>query len=491
MNLPSFSALNILISTGALGLIAQAYIGLSFFVSCIWEKESRATIFALLQLVVMVAMLFIFLFIAGSGFFKTTIGFVTLILGHVGAVVAVVTLFARRGTNAEALKGTKGLIHGEVNRFDERDLVFARNRSLRPGSKEYKAYYKEHPEKEAFDTQRRAKGGPTGRPGTIDQPHADANVAMMLASLSIPHALSSMDIVKPKPHFFLKEKLEKNKVTLSPEEATLRIKGYTKNIGADLVGIAEINPHWVYSKKGEIFNENWEDWGKEINLDHKYAIVFAEEMSFDMIGSAPHTPTVIESMKDYAKGAFVSSQLAAMIANLGYSASANHLRHYETILPPLAVDAGLGEVGRLGYLMTKQYGPRIRLGAVTTNLELIPDKPIDIGVKHFCKICKKCSVCCPSKSIPEKDDPEMVNGTLRWKLNDETCFDYWGKIGTDCNICMNVCPWSHARTFPHRLIVEMISRNSLSRRLFTIMDDIFYGRKPKPKDAPEWVRYSK
>ncbi|HBF43951.1 MAG TPA: reductive dehalogenase, partial [Desulfobacteraceae bacterium] len=75
--------------------------------------------------------------------------------------------------------------------------------------------------------------------------------------------------------------------------------------------------------------------------------------------------------------------------------------------------------------------------------------------------------------------------------NDETCFEYWGKVGTDCNVCMKVCPWSHARTFPHRLIVAMISRNHLARRIFSIMDDIFYGKKPKPKVAPVWANFGK
>jgi epoxyqueuosine reductase QueG len=117
-----------------------------------------------------------------------------------------------------------------------------------------------------------------------------------------------------------------------------------------------------------------------------------------------------------------------------------------------AVDAGLGEVGRSGYLMTKELGPRVRLSAVTTDLPLVPDKPVDMGVEDFCEICKKCAVCCPSQSIPMGEQAE-VNGTLRWKLNAETCFDYWGKIGTDCNVCMRVCPWSHARTFPHKIIV--------------------------------------
>jgi reductive dehalogenase len=156
---------------------------------------------------------------------------------------------------------------------------------------------------------------------------------------------------------------------------------------------------------------------------------------------------------------------------------------------PLAVDAGLGEYGRLGYLMTRQFGPRVRLGAVSTDLPLVADSPVDIGVEDFCRICKKCATCCPSNSIPS-DDPKEFNGTRRWKLNSETCFDYWGTVGTDCNICMRVCPWSHANTFPHKIIRALITRNRYSRRLFSIMDDIFYGKKPKPKAPPNWAQYS-
>ena len=70
-------------------------------------------------------------------------------------------------------------------------------------------------------------------------------------------------------------------------------------------------------------------------MEHKYAVVFAEEMSFEMIGPAPPIPAVMESSKNCAKGAYISVQLAAYIANLGYAATANHFRHYEAILPPL------------------------------------------------------------------------------------------------------------------------------------------------------------
>lgn len=480
--------INFLLVIGGIALAVQAFIGLSFLISCIWEKEKRATVYALLQFVGMMAAFLIFLVLSIKGVFHTTSGAVVLIVGYIGAAVVSFLLLKKSPPNPAALKGTKGLIRGYVNRYDEREVIFARNRSLQPGTEQFDAFYKEFPQYKAYDDKRRAVGGPMGRIGTVDHPHADINNAMTFASINMPGYLGDAAKVKPERHPALKAKLKDKIINLSPQEATRRVKGYTKRLGASLVGITELDPLWVYSKRGEIFHENWEDWGQNINVDHKYVIVFAEEMEFDMVSTAPHTPTNIESMFNYAKGAFISTQLASFIANLGYSATANHLRHYESLMVPLAVDAGLGELSRMGYLMTKELGPRVRLSAVSTDLPLVPDKPVDIGADHFCEICKKCAVCCPSRSIPD-GDKEEANGTLRWMLNAESCFEYWGKVGTDCNRCMMTCPWSHARTFPHRLIVFMITRNALARRLFTLMDDIFYGRQPKPKEAPDWASY--
>jgi reductive dehalogenase len=467
----------------ALLLASQTFIELSYFVSCIWEREKRASFFAGLQLTGMLLMLALFFYLWSIGLFQTVLGSALLGAALIAAGLSMFLLARRSPPNPKALKGAKGLIVGQPNRVDEREIVFARNRSIRPGSPEYDVFYREHPELEAYDGGRRERGGPLGRVGTIDKPVEGPNVAAAMASLSIPLSLSSPASVTPSFHPAMKGR----NIALTPAEATEKVKGFARQAGADLVGITEINPLWVYSRRGEIFNDNWGDWGKEIPLDHNYAVVFATEMDFRFVGAAPHTPTVIESMRNYAKGAYISSQIAAYISNLGYPATANHLRHYEAVLVPLAVDAGLGEMGRLGYLLTKQFGPRVRLGAVTTNLPVIPDKPVDLGVEDFCRICRKCAVCCPSQSIPMEEQTE-VNGILRWKLNAETCFDYWGKIGTDCNVCMRVCPWSHARTFPHRIIVGLVSRNRWARRIFNRMDDVFYGRKPKPKMPPAWAR---
>lgn len=480
--------LSFLIFIGAVGLIIQALIGLSFLISSIWEKEPRASLFALIQFLGMFGLLIVYLILVRIGFFHTGAGLAVLIAAYLFAGLGAILMLKKTGANPRALKGTEGLIVGEVKRHDEREIIFARNRSLKPGTEQYEIFYREHPEYEAYDTARREKGGPIGHPGSIDRPYSYANVAMMIASGEVPIYLSDPAMINPERHFRLREKLKDKRVDIVPEEATERIKGYAKHLGAGLVGITEINPLWVYSHRGEIFRENWEDWGKEIELEHKYAIVFGEEMDLDLIRPAPHTPTCIESMQNYAKGAYITVQIASFIANLGYSATANHFRHYDLLLVPMAVDAGLGELSRMGYLITEELGPRLRLSAVTTDLPLIPDKPVDIGVEDFCRFCKKCAVCCPSQSI-SIDDFKEVNGSLRWKLNEQTCFEYWGKIGTDCNICMRVCPWSYARTFPHKLIVAMITRNMRSRRIFSIMDDIFYGKKPKPGAAPNWAQF--
>ena len=387
------------------------------------------------------------------------------------------------GLNPGALQGTKNYLVGEVRRYDEREQVFARNRSLPPGSEQYRQFYGEHPQWERRDARRREKGGPLGIPGTIDKPNEGPSVAAVFASFSIPQHLGSPHVVEPQahPHF-----LRHERIPLSPQEVTNRVKGLVLHLGADLVGVAEINPLWVYSRRGEIFWDNWEDWGKEIDVSHRYAVIFAMEMSRDMVWAAPHTASTVESGTIYAKGAFIASETASFVVNLGYPATANHLRHYDMLLVPLAIDAGLGELGRLGYLVTKEFGPRVRLGCVTTDLPLIPDNPVDIGVEDFCRVCKKCASCCPSRSIPF-DGPREVNGTLRWKVDAETCFDYWGRIGTDCNLCMRVCPWSHPRTLPHRLIAQQVVRNPIARRVSTLMDDLVYGKKPKPVSPPEWA----
>jgi hypothetical protein len=470
--------LNVLIFIAGLFLIGPALIGLGFFVSCTREGEQRATNYAALQLAAMLTALLVFFFLLRVGFFEGGVGIAVLICGIAAGAAGAVLVLRRSAENPRALQGTKGLIVGDVEQWDEREIVFARNAYLQPDSEEYEAFYRKHPEWEEADAKRREVGGPLGAMGKLGKSQEAPNRAALMASALFAMQLGTPDKVKLEPRG--------PSTDLTPEDATQRVKGYARNVGADLVGVAELDPRWVYSHRGMVRPLSGDVWGQPIEVGHRYAIVFAQEMSGDMIAPAPHLSSAVESMNQYVNGAMIADQVASYVANLGYSATANHLSHYDGLMVPLAVDAGMGEMGRLGYLMTKEFGPRQRLSAVTTDLPLVPDRPVDIGVEDFCRICVKCAVCCPSQSIPHGEQGE-VNGSLRWKLNEITCFDYWGKVGTDCNVCMRVCPWSHARTLPHRMIVWAVARNSIARQLFSWMDDLFYGERPGRKDPPAWI----
>ena len=77
---------------------------------------------------------------------------------------------------------------------------------------------------------------------------------------------------------------------------------------------------------------------------------------------------------------------------------------------PIILEAGLGELSRIGELVLNPYvGPRFKSGVITTNLPLLPDKPIDFGLQDFCEKCTKCARECPCQAIPY-GDKIMFNG---------------------------------------------------------------------------------
>ena len=140
--------------------------------------------------------------------------------------------------------------------------------------------------------------------------------------------------------------------------------------------------------------------------------------------------------------------------------------------------AGLGDIGRMGLLMTPRLGPRVRIGVVTTDIPLIPAAPRDdLSMLDFCSICKKCATNCPVGAIPHGDRVEMDHGR-RWVIDDETCFRYWNAVGTDCATCMKVCPYSHPDNPMHNLVRKAIRVSPGTRSLMLWMDDAVYGRRP-------------
>lgn len=357
-----------------------------------------------------------------------------------------------------------------TERFDERCIMFARARYSR-GDARYETFYEDHPELKEVDDRIRELPH-LGQPGSLSYDHINAPIHNALFEF-IDRIRDTAD-----------GPVAGKRVDITPENASARLKGLALALGAASVGTTAVHAGHVYSRIGRGSGE----WGASISAErHPYALVFAVEMDAEMIGGAPLQPAVVDSSRQYVEAAKIAMTTANYIRHLGWPARAHIDGNYRLILPQLAADAGLGEVGRLSLLIIPEHGPRVRLGAVTTLLPLAQDEPKTFGVEDFCNRCLKCARNCPAQAIPEGGKAE-IRGTSYWKTDPEGCFGYWLRAGSDCGLCIAVCPYSHPKAFIHSFVRAACSRSSLSRSLFSRADDLFYGSRPIAARYPEWMK---
>ena len=175
-----------------------------------------------------------------------------------------------------------------------------------------------------------------------------------------------------------------------------------------------LNPAFVYTNIGKTWHDPTRSYGTPIELDHPNAISIAVGINPESIKMGPVLPMVTEIMRVYTQLATISTTLAGYIRRLGYEARAHIISNYQVLCVPIAIEAGMGELGRHGLMITKELGSCLKLTTVTTTLPLLYDPPADIGVDEFCEACKICAESCPSGAIPHgkrKSFAASKNGT--------------------------------------------------------------------------------
>jgi reductive dehalogenase len=354
-----------------------------------------------------------------------------------------------------------------MKRVDERDIIFSRS-NYKKGTHPYEDYYQKNPDKKSIDDSIRSR------------PDLCSEGSMTYNDVNSPMAASAFEFLSDIKHL-CEGNVSQTKVNVNKSIITKRIKGFASHYGANLVGITKLRDYHFYTNRGR----HEETYGEEIKCEHKYAIAFAVSMDKDMINRGPMLAEVVETSKAYVDVSIIGMLLSYYIRSLGYDAR-NHMDSNYLLMPVLvAKDAGLGSIGRNTILTTKDYGSCVRLGVVTTNLELDEDKPIDFGLDDFCSICKKCAYNCPSTSLSTYVEKE-TNGTYNWTIDAESCYIKWRYLGTDCGICIAVCPFSqqldtikNVDTFKDNLplITEVLKEYSKK-----------FGKRPFVPGNPSWMR---
>ncbi|MGD9395679.1 MAG: reductive dehalogenase [Candidatus Thorarchaeota archaeon] len=275
-----------------------------------------------------------------------------------------------------------------------------------------------------------------------------------------------------------------------PSELTQMVKKAARFFGADLVGIAPLNRDWLYTgnRRGEPYN---------VPETFEYVIVMAVEMDYDAIATSPAFTSSAAVGLGYSSMAFIELELASFIQKIGYRAmtSGNDV----SLSVPQAIDAGLGQYGRHGLLITKEFGPRVRIAKVLTDMPLqrdYPDEGFCKSVIRFCETCEKCATTCPSQSIPYGKEQTWEGATIsnnsgikKWFVEVESCYGFWVENGSDCSNCIRSCPYNKKDGIFHRTILWFVQHTPWLNRLIVKMDDIAgYGK--QKSGTRFWKRFS-
>ena len=231
-----------------------------------------------------------------------------------------------------------------------------------------------------------------------------------------------------------------DKKQASAEEWTAEVKKVALEASAELVGIAKMQPEWLFENS---------------DLSYQNIIIVAMKMDFDKLAQAPSITTSVETMAQYSRGAKIAKEVAGWIRERGWDAHPHcGPASGPVLLIPAAIQAGIGQLGKHGSMISRDYGSNFRLAGIMTDLPLIPDAPVDFGAEDFCQSCQICIKACPPEAII--DDKQLVRGDTKWYTDFDKCIYYFNE-NKSCAICLAVCPWSKPVTAP-KLAEKMLRK---------------------------------
>jgi epoxyqueuosine reductase len=209
----------------------------------------------------------------------------------------------------------------------------------------------------------------------------------------------------------------------SPEELTRLARREAERLGLSAIGFAPYDPRYTLEEFA-----GTHDTGS--------VIVCVLEQDFAATQTAPSARAERSAFVAYGELLDRAARLAEFLKRLGVDAYA-HNPAGETISIYYGVQAGLGQMGLNGQLLTPQAGSRARLSIITTDAQFDEGAPTDFGIHAICDRCQACVRRCPVGAIPRQRRP--YRGVTKAKIKAERCFPVTAQA-EGCAVCMKVCP---------------------------------------------------
>ncbi|MBK9363814.1 MAG: 4Fe-4S dicluster domain-containing protein [Rubrivivax sp.] len=266
-----------------------------------------------------------------------------------------------------------------------------------------------------------------------------------------------------------------------PQRNALNVKGAAYWLGVDATGLCAV-PEWAWYSH--------DAGGNPLPAYHREAINLLLDQGHETMEGASGDDwiSVAQSMRAYLRFSLLGGILAEHIRGLGYSARVHSVLDGDVLQPPLLLLSGLGEVSRIGEVILNPFlGPRLKSGAVTTDLPLAHDRPVDFGLQTFCEGCAKCARECPSGAITA-GPKRMYNGYEIWKSDAEKCARYriTNAAGGMCGRCMKTCPWNLEGLLAEALVRQLAMKAPATAPWLARWDDALGRGRINPVKAWWW-----
>lgn len=225
---------------------------------------------------------------------------------------------------------------------------------------------------------------------------------------------------------------------------TLELASLAEELGADLFGVADLCPvrEFMASQGGERVASFTR--GIAIGMGLSYTVVddIAPESPADHSLYGYHLYRVVSRAVDS-----IAWHLARRLQEWGYSALPIPTSQYRAPGERSAIFShklaahlsGLGWIGKNCLLITRQFGPRVRLASVLT------DCPLEAGQRmdDRCGDCRECVDACPVHALAGAEFCDEEGREAR--LRAEVCGAYRDgkgglRSGHVCGLCLAVCP---------------------------------------------------
>ena len=170
----------------------------------------------------------------------------------------------------------------------------------------------------------------------------------------------------------------------SGEDVTQSIRDMARELGYSEVGFTRFDRRYVYKARQD-----------DVRRGLPNAICLALEQEHSATQTLPSIEAEVAQGATYRRQAELVKDLVAHINTLGYRAQVSGPTWQFGPMIPMFVDAGLGQLGVNGQLLSPHFGSRARLQIIITDARVTYDRPVDYGIPKFCEICQVCFMRCP------------------------------------------------------------------------------------------------